>query len=487
MTKYLLEGFEPQRVLRHFEDLCAIPHGSGHEEALADHIVALAQKGGHEVYRDSMNNVLVRVAATPGYETAAPFLLQGHLDMVLAKEEGVDIDLEREPVRLILEGNVLRADRTTLGADNGVGLCNMMALMEADDLIHPELELLFTVEEETGMGGIKHFDMRLLKARRMINMDCGDPDVLVMGAAGGAKYALERQCESTPVSGAALRIEISGLLGGHSGIEVGKNRASAMDLGGRVLAGLCDKLPVRLAAMESPTVGNGIPQKLAITVVVPADKLAEAEAICQEYDAAFAAEVKDIEDGYTMTLCAAEATETMSEADTRALADFMLLIPYEAIRRSHINPKWVLCSGLLTQANYAAGQFTGKFAIRANRDSYRDAAVQRFLTLCRMTGVEATQLSPFSPAWPEKEVSPFRDLCLQLYRELYGEEMVIQVEHGGVEPAEIALAIPDMDIVGFAPKSRGAHTTREHLFVETVKPFWQMLTALLERLAKLPE
>ena len=487
MTKYLLEGFEPPRVLRHFEDLCAIPHGSGHEEALADHIVALAQKGGHEVYRDSMHNVLVRVAATPGYEKAAPFLLQGHLDMVLAKDEGVDIDLEREPVRLILEGNVLRADRTTLGADNGVGLCNMMALMEADDLIHPELELLFTVEEETGMGGIESFDMSLIRSRRMINMDCGDPDVIVIGAAGGAKYSLERKCESTPVSGAALRIEVSGLLGGHSGIEVGKNRASAMDLLGRVLSGLCTELDVRLAAMESPTVGNGIPSRLSVTVVVPEAQREEAEAICRSYDKAFAAEVNGIEPGYVMTVTEAVAAAAMSAEDTRALADFMLLIPYEAIRRSHINPKWVLCSGLLTQANYEDGLFTGKFAIRANRDSYRDAAVERFTALCRITGVEATLLAPYSPAWPEKADSPFRDMCRDLYRELFGSEMVVQVEHGGVEPAVIAREIPEMDIVGFAPKSRGAHTTKEHFFVETALPFWQMLTALLERLAKLPE
>ena len=487
MTKYLLEGFEPQRVLRHFEDLCAIPHGSGHEEALADHIAALAAKRGLETYRDRVGNVFVRVPATPGYEKAAPFLLQGHLDMVLAREEGVDIDLEREPVRLILEGSVLRADRTTLGADNGVGLCNMMALMEADDLIHPELELLFTVEEETGMGGIKGFDMTLLRSRRMINMDCGDPDVLVMGAAGGAKYALERKCDSTAVSGAALRIEIRGLLGGHSGIEVGKNRGSAMDLGGRLLSGLCARLDVRLAAMESPTVGNGIPSRLAFTVVVPEEQRDDALDICRSYDRSFAAEVKEIEAGYVMEVTDAAAETAMTAADTRALADFMLLIPYEAIRRSHINPKWVLCSGLLTQANYAEGHFTGKFATRANRDSYRDAAVERLTALCRITGVEATLLAPFSPAWPEKEVSPFRELCLQLYRELFDGEMAVQVEHGGVETAEIAKAIPDMDIVGFAPKSRGAHTTKEHFFVETALPFWQMLTALLERLAKLPE
>ena len=484
MTKYLLEGFQPQRVLRHFEDLCAIPHGSGHEKALADHIALLAEKKGYETHRDACGNVFVRVPATPGYEAAAPFLLQGHLDMVLAKEDGVDIDLETEPVLLILEGNILRADRTTLGADNGVGLCNMMALMDADDLVHPELELLFTVEEETSMGGIKGFDMSLIKSRRMINMDCGDPDVLVMGAAGGAKYALQRCCESSEVCGAALQITISGLLGGHSGIEVGKNRASAIDLGGRVLAALCEQMPVRLAAIDTPMVGNGIPQKMACTVVVPQDKREEALAVCRACDSAFAAEVKDIEADYRMEVADAAAQTAASEADTWAISDFLLLVPYEAIRRSHINPKWVLCSGLLTQVNYADGAFAGKFAIRANRDSYRDATVQRFLALCRMTGVKATQLAPFSPAWPEREVSPFRELCLQLYRELFGGEMVVQVEHGGVETAVIAKAIPEMDIVGIAPKSRGAHTTKEHLFVETVEPFWQMLVALLERLAK---
>ena len=137
MTKYLLEGFEPQRVLRHFEDLCAIPHGSGHEEALADHIAALAAKRGLETIRDAKGNVFVRVPATPGYENAAPFLLQGHLDMVLAKEDGVDIDLEREPVRLILEGNVLRADRTTLGADNGVGLCKKLLVNGEPVILKP--------------------------------------------------------------------------------------------------------------------------------------------------------------------------------------------------------------------------------------------------------------------------------------------------------------------------------------------------------------
>ena len=486
MTKYLLEGFEPQRVLRHFEDLCAIPHGSGHEKALADHVAALAEKKDYETYRDDCGNVFVRVPATPGYESAAPFLLQGHLDMVLAKEDDVDIDLEKEPVRLILEGSILRADRTTLGADNGVGLCNMMALMDADDLVHPELELLFTVEEETGMGGIKGFDMGLIRSRRMLNMDCGDPDVLVMGAAGGAKYALERACQDSEACGAALQITVEGLLGGHSGIEVGKNRASAIDLGGRVLAALCEQMPVRLAAMDTPIVGNGIPKKMTFTVVVPPEKREDALAVCRACDSAFAAEVKDIEADYRMSVADAAAQTAAGEADTRAISDFLLLVPYEAIRRSHINPKWVLCSGLVTQVSYSGGAFAGKFAIRANRDSYRDATVQRFLALCRMTGVNAAQLAPFSPAWPEREISPFRELCLQLYRELFDGEMAVQVEHGGVETAVIAKAIPDMDIVGMAPKSRGAHTTKEHLFVETVEPFWQMLTALLERLCSEP-
>ena len=478
--RYLLEEFEPQRVLRHFEDICSIPHVSGFETALGDHILALAKKKNYETYRDKTGNILIRVPATPGYEHVAPLLLQGHLDMVNAKDDGINIDLEKEPVQLVLEGNILRANGTTLGADTAVGLCNMMALLDADDLRHPPLELLFTIGEEVGLIGILQFDMGQLKARRMINMDCGDPDCMVIGAAGGAKFRVERACQSVPAQGAGLCIVIDGLQGGHSGLEAGKNRGSAIDFGGRLLSALCDEMPVMLAGLTSTGAESSLPKDLKIELAIPHGCVEKARDICKTHDRQFAKEIEGIEPDYCMKITECAVSTAASVEDTRALADFMLLVPYEVIRRSHLCADWKLCSALLALISYKDGLFSGFFTIRANRNEYRDATVARAAALCRMTGIALIPRADYIPAWPEKEVSPMRDLCVEVYKSCFGEDMVVEVEHGTVECGIIANAIPEMDIVGFAPKSRGAHTTKEHLFVDSMAPFWVYLTSLLD-------
>ncbi len=486
-TSYLLDGFEPQNVLRHFEDICSIPHGSGHEAALCDHIIALAEKNGLDWSRVGGGNLLVRVPASAGCENAPPFLIQGHMDMVLAKEPWVDLDLEREPIRLVLEGSILRADGTTLGADNAVGLCHMLALMEPSDLRHPPLELLFTTEEEVGLVGVRKADLSGIRSRRMLNMDCGDPDVLVIGAAGGSKYDITGTFPLSPADGPGLNVEISGLRGGHSGIEAGKNRASSVDLAGRLLSALCDRIPVRLAAMETPGAANGFPRWQKLFLSVPSGRVEEARQILSEMDSEFTREHAGVEPDYRMTVEDCDVTEAASVADTRTLADLLLLIPFGVSHRSTENPAWVLCSTLLASASFAGGVFSGYFTIRANRDTYRNAAIARMEAICRMTGVKAVPRSEPSPAWVEKSVSPLRDLCQSLSRELFGQEMRIQVENGSVEVGVITVSIPDMDAVGFAPKSRGAHTTNEHLYLDTMPVFWSLFTALLDRLCDLPE
>lgn len=477
----LLKEFAPQRVLKHLEDLLAIPHGSGYETALGDHVLSLARRRALPACRDGAGNILVRVPASAGAEQARPLLVQGHLDMVLAKEPEVDRDLTVQPVELVLEGSVLRADRTTLGADNGVGLCTMMALMEADDLPHPPLELLFTVGEETGFTGILQFDMGQLQARRMIQMDCGDPDCLVMGAAGGAKYALERTCAVVP-GGRGLKVSFSGLRGGHSGLEIGKNRGSGLDLCGRLLSALCQQMPVRLAGLTSPSQGSSIPQWAQLTVLPPENRLEEAREICRQCIEQFRQELREEEPDFTAAAEECQAECAAAEADTQAMADFLLLVPYEALRRDSAHPGWVLCSALLTETSYADGRFTGRYAVRANLDSYRDAAVLRFQQLCRLTGVRAELTAPFLPAWPQRADSPLRQVCLDAFARRFGRPMSAEVEHGSVEVGVLVGAIPDMDAVGFAPKSRGAHTTKEYLCLDTVEPFWLLFCDVLEQL-----
>ena len=477
---YLTENFEPRCVLERFEDICAIPHGTGHEQALGDWVMALAEKRGHEAIRDAAGNILVRVAATPGCENVPPILLQGHLDMVLAQEEGLERDMIHEPVHLVLEGSILRADRTTLGADNAVGLCHMLALMEADDLRHPPLELLFTVCEEEGLRGIQAFDMSQLRARRMINMDMGDPDCMVIGSAGSAKLTVNRPCHHTLCHDKGLQILISGLRGGHSGLLAGKNHTSALHVAGRILGKLCDVQPARLIHLESDG-GSSIPCKALLRVAVP-DREA-AMALLRDTAKSLTAELWE-ESGFSMT-----ATETVCEAaasagDTRALADFLVLVPYDVTVRSTLHPEWVLSSALLMTARYEEGYFSGLLSIRANRDEYFDGTMLRISTLCRMTGITAVMQGKWSPAWPESLATPLQTACRDTFRALFHREMQQKVEHGTVEVSVIAKAIPNMDIVGFAPKSRGAHTPQEHLYLDTMEPFWRHLTALLASLCE---
>lgn len=477
---YLTKNFEPRRVLERFEDICAIPHGSGHEQALGDWIMALAEKRGHEVIRDGVGNILVRVAATPGCEAVPPILLQGHLDMVLAQEEGLERDMIREPVHLVLEGSILRADQTTLGADNAVGLCHMLALMDADDLRHPPMELLFTVCEEEGLQGIQAFDMSQLRARRMINMDMGDPDCMVIGSAGSAKLTVSRSCHHTFCQDRGLQISIFGLRGGHSGLLAGRNHVSALHLAGRILEKLCDAQPTRLIQLESDG-GSGIPRSALLRVAVP--DWDTAMTLLRDTAQSLTDELWE-ETGFSMT-----TTETVCEAaasvrDTRALADFLVLVPYDVTVRNTLHPEWVLSSALLMAARYEEGRFSGLLSIRANRDEYFDGTMLRINTLCRMTGVTVAMQGKWIPAWPESPDTQLQTACRDTFRALFHREMRQEVEHGTVEVSVIAKEIPDMDIVGFAPKSRGAHTPQEHLYLDTMEPFWKHLTALLASLCE---
>ena len=480
-TSYVLEGFAPQNVLRHFEDICAIPHGTYHEAALGAHILSLAERNALPVRQDAAGNILVNVPAAPGCEQAAPLLVQGHMDMVCVKEDDVDIDMEREGLHLIVEGNILRADRTSLGADNAVALCHMMALMEPHDFPHPPLELLFTVEEETGLTGIQKFDLSWLKARKMINMDCGDPDVLVVGASGGQRFSMQRPCAVMAAEGSAIAVEISGLKGGHSGLEIGKNRGNAIEMGGRVLAALCSVMPTALGEMYVR--GNrNIPAHIYLSVTVPCDRAAEAKEIIGRMDGCFREELEQVDPGYTMTVTDVVLTQTATVEDTQALADLLLLLPHDAIRRDSNDPGCVLSSALLVDAKYSDGVFFGYFPMRYSLQAYHKAMVARLEAMCRLCGAVLKRENQGSPPWVKAETSALRDICVQVYAQMYGEPMKVEVENGGVEPSIVTNRMPDMDAVGFAPKSRGAHTTKEHLYLDTMEPFWNYFKAVLAAL-----
>ena len=333
--------------------------------------------------------------------------------------------------------------------------------------------------------GIRKADLSVIRSRRMLNMDCGDPDVLVIGAAGGSKYDLTASFPLAATDDPGLCVEIAGLRGGHSGIEAGK-RASSVELAGRLLSALCDEAPIRLGAMETPAATNGFPRWQKLFLSVPEACLDGVRRALDRIIADFHRELDEREPEFRVTVTDQTVARAASAEDTRTLADFLLLMPFGVSQRSPDHPAWVLCSALLANASFDGGVFHGHFSIRANREPYRQAVVARLEALCRMTGFRAALKDRPSPPWPEKDASPLRELCQALSREVLGQEMAIQVENGSVEVGVITLAIPDMDAVGFAPKSRGAHTTSEHLYLDTMPTFWTLFTALLDRLCDLP-
>ena len=481
--KYLTETYKPQRVLKHFEDICRIPHGSGNEHNLAEHIIDLAKKHKFEVIQDLTGNILIRKPATCGNDNIPSFLLQGHMDMVCVKNEGCDLDMVNEPIKLILDDNILRADRTSLGADNAVGLCNMLAVMVADDLTHPPLELLFTVNEEIGMVGIRKFDMSQIKSRRMITMDCGDPDSMVISSAGALKSNITKQCCIEPIRGETYKIAIKGLIGGHSGIEIGKNRASAVQLIGRVINCLTETIPINIISISVEGIGNSIPKASECVIALSSENVKMAKNVIDDLYKTIRAEYFNIETMLKLNFNAVEVVEKsmVCSNDTMAISDLLLLIPYGVQKRSMHSLEWITCSSLFSVVTCYNGFFTSKFAIRANLDELKYNVFRQVQRICALCNAKLEQYDDV-PAWSNNADSKLQLLCNNTYKELFGKTLHEESIHGCVEAGIISYNIPNMDIVGIAPKSRGAHTADEHLYLESMQPFWEHLVRLLKNM-----
>lgn len=481
--EYLTEDLEPKKVLRYFEEICAIPHGTGNEAKLAQYIASLASDCGFEHETDAFGNLLVRIPASQGAENVAPFLMQAHMDMVCVKEPECQIDMQKEPVVLKRDGNILYAEGTSLGADNAVGMCNMLAVMTDKSLRHPELELLFTVREETGLEGIKLFDMSLLKSRRMLTMDCGDPDVMILGSAGAMNQEFYARLEEKSCEYPCYVLELTDLHGGHTGLEIGSGYANALT----ILTDVMFKL-VRdyKAAICELVIGGGMS-------CIPNDgKLIFG--VDEKYGEKFVEDINQILEGYRTEFSNTEKNMTWSvtefggsknaidEKTIENVLDFLLFTPVGDMKRHPLAQTQVLGSALLKSVSIQNGEMTGTYTIKSNFDSYKYRFAEKFERLCSRCGITCSRTDD-SPAWPEKTNSAFTDLCTQVYEECFGVRPKHELVHGGEEASIVASEIPEMEIVGIAPYSRGAHTTKEYLRLDTMQPIWTFVKALLERLS----
>lgn len=476
---YLIQNRKPAAVFRFFEDICAIPHPSYHEEKIADYLCAFAAERGLECYRDSLHNVLIKKPATPDKKNAAPLLFQGHTDMVCVNTPDRKIDFLTEGLELYLEGDLLRAKGTTLGADDGIAVAVMLALLDGELSSHPALECLFTSAEEVGLDGAEGFDYSHVSARKMINMDSEDLGIVTAGCAGGLRSTLTKKCETVPVKGECLKVSLQGLFGGHSGVDICAGRANANKLMGRLLAkwqkaeGEAHLLSVNGGSKDNAIAHN-------CEVVIATANVAKTTAVMQQAAAEIAAELAEEDKGFCVTVTPAQAPKEMFSATDTAQLIAILATVDNGVKEMHYSiktlPEWSRNLGVVTTAG---NEVEFVFSSRSAIESRLDASIDELDALARVTGCVTKHYSRY-PGWDFAPVSPLRDLYARAYREVTGKDVIVDVIHAGLECGIIASKLPGLDVISVGPDMRNVHTPDEQLNLSSVEVFWKTIEKLIE-------
>ena len=476
---YLIQNRKPASIFRFFEEICAIPHPSYHEEKIADYLCAFAAERGLECYRDSLHNVLIKKPSTPDRVNDAPLMFQGHTDMVCVKTADCTIDFMKDGLELYLDGDFLRAKGTTLGADDGIAVAIMLALLDGELSSHPALECLFTSSEEVGLDGAEGFDYSKISARKMINMDSEDLGVITAGCAGGLRSTLTKTCSAVPFAGECLTVTVNGLFGGHSGVDIASGRANANKLMGRLLS-KWQKAEgvVHLVSLNGGSKDNAI---AAICEAVIATSNVEATtALLNNTAAEIAAELAKDDKNFSLTVSPTKAPETMFSATDSAQLIAILAVVDNGIKEMNYNiknlPEWSRNLGvIITEGNEVELTFSSRSAI----ESRLDASIDELDTLALITGCTAKHYSRY-PGWDYAPVSPLRDLYARAYREITGKDATVDVIHAGLECGIIVSKLEGLDVISVGPDMRDVHSPDERLNLASVEVFWKTIEKLIE-------
>ncbi|MBR4426028.1 MAG: aminoacyl-histidine dipeptidase [Oscillospiraceae bacterium] len=476
----VLDGLAPERVFGFFEELCAIPHGSGNTRAISAHLAAFARDRGLRHIRDAAGNVLIFQPGTPGREGLEPVILQGHMDMVCEKTADCPLDLTKDGLRLAVEGDMVYAEGTTLGGDDGIAVAMMLALLDDPTLPHPPLECVFTVDEEIGMLGAAALDVSPLLGRRLLNIDSEAEGVFTASCSGGRVVTAELPLRRAPWQGQAQLLRVEGLTGGHSGVEIDRGRANAVQLLGRLLYVMDRRAPLRLALARGGGKDNAIPVR-AEALLLSADPEAHA-AVCEAMGAALREEFAATDPGLRVTLEAAENPGLPLDADSsRRLLTALLCMPGGVQAMSPYIPGLVQTSlnlGILETGEDAA---QAVFCVRSALESGKEMLTDRIAALAETLGGRVSVSGDY-PGWAYRPESPLRSLLTEVYREQYGAEPHIAAIHAGLECGLFAGKLPGLDCVSIGPDLTEIHTPRERMHIASIQRTWALLTETLKRM-----
>jgi dipeptidase D len=476
-----LKGLEPELVWNYFDEIRKIPRCSKNEAQAVEYVMQTAEKLGLEAKKDEAGNAVIIKPASLGYENHPSVCLQGHLDMVCEKNADVEFDFAKDPIQLKREDKFIKAQGTTLGSDNGIGCAMMLAAAEEKNLKHPQLELLFTVDEETGLTGASKLTGEFLKSRKLINADSEDLDTITIGCAGGGDTSLNLSLgdKSQVVGLSGMEIMVKGLKGGHSGVDIHLGRANAIKCLARVLFGIANQQKVMLVEIAGGSKRNAIPREANAKILL--ENAESVKEIIEKTVHELSDEYEGIEEGIEIATTLFEGSQGYSQEATMNLISLLSVLPHGYLAFNPHIPDLVDTSTNLATVNMQDNEIIIGCNTRSSMNSAIESVQNQLVAQAQLAGAKAT-ISDAYPSWKPNMSSELLALAKNTYKEKFGENPKIKAIHAGLETGIIGEHFPGMDMISIGPDIEFPHSPDERLNIDTVKSFWEYLRLVLEKL-----
>lgn len=479
-----LQNIKPVEIFRNFAAISKIPRGSGNERAISDYLKTFAEKLNLEVIQDEALNIIIKKPATKGYENSPTVIIQGHMDMVCEKNEGTKHDFEKDPIELVVKGDELYANGTTLGADNGIAVAYAMALLEDNSIEHPPLEVLLTTDEETGMTGAMAVSKDNIKGKILINIDTEEEGYLLVSCAGGIRTRSAIKIEKEDIANKKFfTIKVRGLKGGHSGCDIHLGRGNSNKIIGRILKDLTKKIDFNLIAINGGSKNNAIPREADAVIAIEEIKEGSLFEIIEEWNKVIKNEILGADKDVDIFVEHNKEIfhKAITKEKTEKIINLLYLYPSGVNTMSTTIDNLTESSANLGIVKTLADEVEFDSAIRSSIPSLKDEITNRIKSITELVG-GSFEANAGYPGWEYNPNSKVRDICMKVYKEMKGEDAIIYAIHAGIECGLFQEKLGDIDMISFGPNIRDAHTPNEHLSISSTENVWNYLKEVLKNI-----
>lgn len=484
MSNSIIENLDSERVFYFFEEISKIPRGSGNEKQISDYIVEFAEKRNLEVIQDSVLNVIIKKPGSKGYENSETIIIQGHLDMVCEKNISTVHDFEKDPIKVIYEEDFMRADGTTLGADNGIAVAMGLALLDSENIEHPPLEIVFTTDEEVGMGGAEKLDGNNLTGKVLINVDSEDEGVFTAGCAGGMKTLSEIpvELESQKDNFDSYLLILNGLKGGHSGVDITKQRANSNILLARTLNKLLQSFEIKVSEIKGGAKDNAIPREAEAVISFDKKDFSDISDLILEIQENFKSEYRNTDKNIKISIIdSKKADKNFTDESIKRVVSTMILIPNGVQTMSTDIEGLPESSNNLGVVNTIDNNVIISCAVRSSVISKKYYIYEQIKSLTELANGKASYKGDY-PAWEFNPESNIRKIFLETYKKMYNEDAVINTIHAGLECGLFGKKIKNADIISFGPNLYDVHTPDEKASISSIERTWKFFKEILKNL-----